>query len=168
MQLKSKKEAAKLLGVSTRAIERAVRRGHLVAQYRPSKHGRMAWFAAHDLERYRELQQSRTAFGFSPAGFTSARMKPPADAGFTIGTITPLAPPEDEKRRLTQRRREPTSTVVPLNQRLMLSLAEAAQLSGLPRHFVLENIEAKKLKPVRIGRLLYLKRSELEAFVAGL
>ena len=168
MQLKSKKDAAELLGVSTRAIERAVRRGHLVAQYRPSKHGRMAWFAAHDLARYRELQQSRTAFGFASVGFTSAAMKPPVDAAFTVGTITPLAPAEDERHRQPQHRHEPTANIVPLNQRLTLSLAEAAQLAGLPRHFLLENIEAKKLKAVRIGRLLYLKRSELEAFVAGL
>jgi len=44
-----------MLGVSTRGIERAVRRGQLTVQYRDSKHGKKAWFRPADLERYRSL-----------------------------------------------------------------------------------------------------------------
>ena len=129
----------------------------------------MAWFTPQDLARYQALQQARSEFAFSAVGFTSAVIKKPAsDAGFTIGTIMPLAPPEDEARRLAPRRREPQGNSVPLNQRLTLSVAEAAQLSGLPRQFLLESIQANKVKAVRIGRSLLVKRAELEAFVAGL
>jgi len=169
VHLKSKKEAAEALGVSTRAIERAVRRGHLAAQYRPSRHGRMAWFTPQDIARYQALQQARSGFGFSAAGFSSAVMKKPAsDAGFTIGTIMPLAPPEDAARRLAPHRREQQDNSVPLNQRLTLSIPEAVELSGLPRQFLLESIQANKLKAVRIGRSLLVKRADLETFVAGL
>ena len=154
MQLKSKKEAAELLGVSTRAIERAVRRGHLAAQYRPSKHGRMAWFAAADLDRYRNFQQVR-----APLGFTSDIDLPKREPGIMVGTITPL----DES--LARQRRENS---VPLHQRLMLSVEEAVELSGLPRNFVLEKIQSKQLKAVKIGRSLMLKRRDLEDFVEKL
>ena len=34
MELKSKREAAEILGLSTRGVERAVRRGHLTVLYR--------------------------------------------------------------------------------------------------------------------------------------
>ena len=47
----------RLLGVSTRGIERAVRRGHLNVVYHDSKHGKKAWFSPGDLERYRQQQQ---------------------------------------------------------------------------------------------------------------
>ena len=160
MQLRSKKQAAEFLGISTRAIERAVRRGHLVAQYRPSKHGRMAWFASEDLARYRNFQQVR-----APLGFSSAVVKAPNEGAFTIGTVTPIAPAERE---VTPSQSDSSKNVVPLNERLMLSVAEALRLSGLPRQFLVSSIQSKKLKSVKIGRSTFVKRSDLEAFVKGL
>ena len=160
VQLKSKKQAAEFLGVSTRAIERAVRRGHLPAQYRPGKHGRMAWFAPEDLSRYRNFQQVR-----APLGFTSAVLEPKRQSGITIGTITPLAALETE---LNPAGRKQSVNPVPLNQRLMLSIADAALLSGLPRNFLLESIQSEKLKGVKIGRSVLVKRLDLETFVARL
>jgi excisionase family DNA binding protein len=160
VQLRSKKQAAEFLGISTRAVERAVRRGHLVAQYRPSKHGRMAWFGPEDLSRYRNFQQVR-----APLGFSSAVAKAPNEGAFTIGTVTPMALAERE---VTPSQSDSSKNVVPLNQRLTLSIAEAVQLSGLPRQFVVNSIQSKKLKSLKLGRSTLVKRSDLEAFVKGL
>lgn len=157
VQLKSKRQAAEFLGTSTRAIERAVRRGHLVAQYRPSKHGPMAWFAAEELARYRNFQQSRAPVGFNPVP------EPKRDTGIAVGTITTL--PDAEAQRSQAKH---SNNVVPLNQRLMLSLAEAACLSGLPRSFITESMQSGRLKSVKIGRNVLIKRSELERFVTEL
>ena len=157
MQLKSKKQAAEFLGTSTRAIERAVRRGHLVAQYRPSKHGPMAWFAPQELARYRNFQQSRAPVGFNPVP------EPKRDPGIAIGTITTL---QDADAQASQGRH--SNSAVPLNQRLMLSLTEAASLSGLPRSFITESTENGRLKALKIARTILVKRSDLEQFVAEL
>ena len=117
----------------------------------------MAWFAAEDLSRYRSFQQAR-----APLGFTAAAIDPKRAPGIAIGTITPLGVSEEAANPSWR------TNPVPLNQRLMLSITDAALLSGLPRHFLLESIESKKLKGVKIGRSVFVKRLELERFVARL
>ena len=120
----------------------------------------MAWFASEDLSRYRNFQQVR-----APLGFTAAVVEPKRQSGITIGTITPLAALETE---LNPAGRKQSGNPVPLNHRLMLSIADAARLSGLPRHFLLESIQSEKLKGVKIGRSVLVKRLDLETFVAHL
>ena len=160
MELRTKKQAAEFLGVSTRAVERAVRRGQLQAQYRPGRHGLTAWFSSADLETYRDLQYARTPLGFA--------VKPPADSGFTIGTITPLAPPEGEQGRHSPSPRRRIANDVPIPQRLTLNIEDAASLSGLPGQFLVENIQSGKLKAIKIGRSWFVKRTDLDTFVSGL
>jgi excisionase family DNA binding protein len=54
-------------------------------------------------------------------------------------------------------------------EKLTLTLAEAAELSGLSRGFLREAIAKKKLKGIRgAGRGFRIKRSDLETFVRGL
>src|SRR5262245_17512246 len=154
MELKSKREAATILGLSTRGIERAVRRGQLTVLYRDSKHGKTAWFSPPELEQFRQLQQSR-----GPVGFTSGIPGPPV-----VGTLVPVV--EMEPRREAARKRG--ANAVPIAERLTLTLEEAAHLSGLPRSFIVKNIHSGTLKAVRIGRSFHVKRSDLNQFVQGL
>lgn len=155
MELKSKREAAELLGVSTRGIERAVRRGQLNVVYHDSKHGKKAWFSPVELERYRQQQQAR-----SPMGFMTG-----SSGGPTIGTVIPMV--EMQPRPGAEPRRTMTKTV-PIVDRLTLTLAEAAQLSGLPRKFLVESVRSGALKSVKIGRIAFIKRSDLNLFVQSL
>jgi excisionase family DNA binding protein len=155
MELKSKREAAELLGVSTRGIERAVRRGHLNVVYHDSKHGRKAWFSPGDLERYRQQQQVR-----GPVGFMTG-----SGAGPTIGTVIPMV---DMQPRQAETPRRATNKSVPIVERLTLTLADAAQLSGLPRKFLLESVRSGALKSVKVGRIVFIKRSDLNEFVQSL
>lgn len=117
----------------------------------------MAWFAPQELARYRTFQQSRVPVGFNPVA------EPKRDSGFAIGTITTLQDAESQ----SLQRKQP-SNMVPLNQRLMLSLADAASLSGFPRSFLAEITQSGRLKTVKIGRTVLVKRSDLERFVAEL
>jgi excisionase family DNA binding protein len=151
--MKSKREAAELLGVSTRAVERAVRRGHLSVVYRQSKHGRKAWFSPADLERYRQHQEARVAVGFMTG------------AGPTVGTLIPMVDMQPRDQPATVSRR---ANGVPIGERLTLTLADAAQLSGLPRSFIARNVREGRLRSVKIGRTVFVKRSELNEFVASL
>jgi hypothetical protein len=102
VELNSKREAAEILGLSARGVERAVRRGQLAVQYQPGKHGRTAWFRATDLNRYRQVQQSRFT-----VGFLTGIAKTPNDSGLTIGTATPMVDiePWPEKHSESDRKR---------------------------------------------------------------
>src|SRR5262249_36382033 len=120
MELKSKREAAEILGISTRGVERAVRRGHLSVQYRESKHGRKAWFRPADLDHYRRHQQAR-----EPFGFTSGIPGQPPAPGPHVGTLIPMVEIEPH------RRKPRSSDTVPIADRLTLSIDEVVQLSGL-------------------------------------
>ncbi|HET9181990.1 MAG TPA: helix-turn-helix domain-containing protein [Candidatus Angelobacter sp.] len=162
MELKSKREAAEMLGLSTRGVERAVRRGHLAVQYQPGKHGRTAWFAATDLRHYRQIQQAK----FS-VGFTSGIPQAPGDPGLTIGNVTPMVDvkPWPEKKTAHPKKE---SKAVRIAEQLALTLKEAAQLAGLPRIFIDQSVEAGKLKAFKIGGSFYVKRSDLEAFIQSL
>ena len=156
MELMSKREAAELLGVSTRGIERAVRRGQLNVVYHDSKHGKKAWFSPSDLERYRQHQLAR-----GPVGFISG-----SGGGPTIGTVIPMV--DMQPRPAAEPPRRATNKSVPIVDRLALTLADAAQLSGLPRKFLLESVRSGALKSVRVGRIVFIKRSDLNEFVQGL
>jgi excisionase family DNA binding protein len=156
MELKSKREAAEILGISTRGVERAVRRGYLSVQYRESKHGRKAWFRLADLDHYKRHQQAR-----EPMGFTSGIPGQPPP-GPHVGTLIPMVEIEPRHRKARERER------VPIADRLALNVDEAAQLSGLPRSFIVQNIHSGILHSIKIGRSLYLKRTDLDQFVQSL
>jgi excisionase family DNA binding protein len=158
MEMKSKREAAEILGVSTRGIERAVRRGHLAVQYRDSKHGKQAWFSPSDLALYKQHQQARAPVGFGPARLGGGA--PP------VGTLVPLVEMKPWPAKKGDRPKH--SNPVPVAERLMLTLAEAAQLSGLPRRYLVQAIRTGSLKALKIGRAQFLKRSELNQFVQNL
>lgn len=162
VELKSKREAAELLGVSTRGVERAVRRGQLAVRYQPGKHGRTAWFSAGDLKRYQQVQQSRF-----PVGFTSGITKPSAGSGPTIGTLVPMVDiePWPEKKARDQQKEK---RAVRIAEQLALSLNEAAELAGLPASFIEQSVQSGKLKAFKVGDVSYVKRSDLEAFIQSL
>lgn len=156
----SKRAAAEMLSLSTRGIERAVRRGHLAVEYRTSKHGRKAWFRPADLERYRSHQEMRGPVGFIPG---VPPQQPPGAP--TIGTLVPMVEiPRTKKHPRSQSEGNP----VPLPQRLTLTLQEASHFSGLPKNFLLTKIREGRLKTLTIGRGTFVKRAELEEFVRGL
>jgi excisionase family DNA binding protein len=160
MELISKRDAAEMLSVSTRGIERAVRRGHLSVEYRTSKHGRKAWFRPADLARYRRQQEMRGPVGFIPG---VPPQQPPGAP--TIGTLVPMVEiPRSKKPAQNQSHDNP----VPLPQRLTLTLQDASHFSGLPKNFLRTKIREGKLKAVTIGRNTFVKRAELEEFVRNL
>jgi excisionase family DNA binding protein len=158
MELKSKREAAQMLGVSTRAIERAVRRGQLAVEYRDSKHGRKAWFRSAALNRYREHQEARGTVGFT-SGIPG---HPPG--GPMVGTLIPMVEAGPQRRKGQDQETNP----VPVADRLVLTVEDAVRLSGLPRTFIVENIKKGRLKSIAIGKRHYVKRADLNEFVHGL
>jgi excisionase family DNA binding protein len=162
MELKSKREAAEMLGVSTRGIERAVRRGQLTVEYRDSKHGKKAWFNSTDLERYRRHQAERVPMGFTTISPPQPTPTVPTPTVPMIGAVVPMVDMETWPRK---DKRKASQNPVPIADRLTLTMGEAAHLSGLPRSFIAKNIHDGTLKGIRIGRSYHVKRSDLDQFV---
>lgn len=156
MDLKSKRQAAEILGLSTRGVERAVRRGHLTVLYRDSKHGKQAWFNTHELERLKQAQEGRGSVGFT----SGIPPRPEIPTAPTIGTLVPMV--EIPSR---HKGRQQESLGVPIADRLTLTIDDGVHLSGLPRSFLVENIHSGKLKSITIGRRHFIKRADLNEFV---
>ncbi len=58
--------------------------------------------------------------------------------------------------------------VVPITSKLTLSIADAAELSGLSENFIREAIHGKKLKAAIRGRGYNIKKTDLELFIKKL
>jgi excisionase family DNA binding protein len=161
----NKEEAARRLDVSVRTLQRMVQRGEIAVAYVHSKQGKEADFEQAEVERVRELLQSKT-YVTRPAG----EEKPAAALAVTrraTGGMSPLVAALKEA--LGERLQvAPGPSITDLAHKLTLSLLEAAQLSGLSRGHLRQAIEEKRLKARIIGRGFRVKRSDLDAYVRKL
>lgn len=72
----------------------------------------------------------------------------------------PEKEPKDDRKRL--------KAAVTIAEQLALTVNDAAQLAGLPRNFIEQSVDAGKLKAFKVGKVSYVKRSDLEAFIQSL
>jgi excisionase family DNA binding protein len=153
----TKKEAAVSLGVSERAIERYTKAGRLTPTYQQSKSGgTLALFAERDLDRLKEEMAAPKER--ATAGAIAGREPTRADIARRDGASG-----------LVEALREAVSAPrVSLSDKLLLSIDEAAALSGLSAHHIREAIHGKKLKARIIGKGWRIKADELRAYVRKL
>jgi len=59
----------------------------------------------------------------------------------------------------------PRRATIPFYHKLLLSLEEASALAGLPRDFLEKAIQQGKLKVIKRGEEVFVKRKDLELFV---
>ena len=157
----NKREAAEFLNLSTRAVERAVARGKLGVRYKKDKHGHVALFNPSELRRYKsglEVPLPRRPFvePVTPATPNTPEKQSP----LMLGSIVTLSDSLNE--------RAGDRLVVPLADKLTLSLSEASSLSGLSQEFLLQSIRKDKLKAFKHKREWRIKRADLDSFVRGL
>jgi excisionase family DNA binding protein len=171
----NKDEAAKYLGCSTRAVERYASAGRLRGRYERGKTGKVLVFNEADVEAFkRELEAPQDkpveARQEPPEGPTrqattatlARRVEAPqlarnADLAGFVAALMEAAQSSDKGRQSA-----------PVEAKLLLTLAEAQQLTGLSRGILREAIDAKKLKAQQIGRAWRIKRSDLDAYIAKL
>jgi len=156
----TQKEAAEYLGVAPRTVQRYAERGILHCTYEPGPTGgHRPVYDREEVEKFKE-QIGTTAPGQSvgrPAG-QSGR----PGGGMTIEELALILG-------TVVTRAQPAAPQIALTDKLTLTLAEAAELSGLARGFLREAIRSRKLKGIRgAGRGFRIKRSDLETFVRGL
>ncbi len=156
----NKEQAAKFLGISVRTLQRHVQRGEIAVAYVRGKRGDEATFDETELARFKTTLERPAyvtrATGDSIPGAPSQAIARRIDAGSLAEYLSAIL----------EQRREPPA--VAISDKLMLTLAEAAQLAGLSRDHLRAAISEEKLKGRIIGRGFKVKRDDLEAYVRKL
>jgi len=174
LQVVNKKEAADFLGVSERAVERYTKAGKLSTRYAKGKTRPVAVYSESELHSLK--QELEHPAGIRPLVESPINEKPLA--------LMPTNPDQTASNPDTALSRFDGAAVmaseafmhvlaqmaapVRVSEKFLLSLAEAAQLSGLSRGHLRQAITEKKLKARIIGRGWKIKRDDLDLYVKKL
>lgn len=153
-----KEQAASFLGVSVRAIERYAKAGKLIPSYQDkSNGGRKAFFDQQQLETLKtEMSQPKT---LEPAKDDHSQKKSLVTLSSSPGVVERIA---------TLLENNSNKTFVPIESKLTLSLAQAVELSGLSRNWLLQAIKLNELKAIKRGKGWNIKRTDLEMYVESM
>jgi excisionase family DNA binding protein len=155
----NKTEAARFLEVSPRTLQRLTQQGKISVSYKHTKSGAAADFDEADLQQYKEQQETIT---YRPATAAQENLELAPRAAEALITR------DNRLLALLEALQPPRKPIVATENKLTLSLIEAAALAGLSRLHLLEAIKSKKLKGRIIGKGWKIKKSDLEVYVQKL
>jgi excisionase family DNA binding protein len=191
----NKTEAAEFLGVSPRAVERYVSAGKLAGRYERGKTGQVLAFDETELQRFKDELNAPVARGTvadaSPGARPDSERQAATQGTTTLTTARSATAPDNPDSKALARLDRPLpvdsvalvravyalatmadkprqAPTVPVENKLLLKLDEAAALTGLSRATLRQAIDAKQLKAKQIGRAWRIKRADLEKYVSGL
>ncbi len=166
----NKKEAANYLGVSTRAIERYTKQGKLSVKYEKGKTRPIATYNPDELKKLKEELETPV---YQPSVVTTTNKD--------NGDITPvgisqnleklLFPILDLLKKLNDKLAylEPSAKpLVPVEEKLLLTLKEVQALTGLSNKILTEAIKSGELKAKMMGKSWRIKRFDLENYIDSL
>lgn len=164
VEIMDTQEAANELGMSARSLQRAVSKNKLSVTYRRGKSGKMeAVYDPDEVARYKaELAEVIKPEGLHNQHTALVPTTRDSEASQVVAQLLQAV--------LTHgiEAQNKVLPLVPVSQKLMLSLVEAAELSGLSKGILREAINKKKLKAKIIGRGWRVKRSDLDAYIQKL
>jgi excisionase family DNA binding protein len=153
----SKQEAAELLEVSTKTVQKYVTQGKLSCRYERTKNGDAMFLPESEVMKLREQHQQ-------------AIHRPTVEPPGLPAVINQLMPHQDDRQQLT---RFMGSLELFFNKQhsqvqantLTLSVKEAALLTGLTQKFILEAITRGDLIPIQDGNRKRLRRKQVEQWI---
>ncbi len=166
----TKKEAAEYLNVSTRAIERYTSSGKLPCTHITGRYGKETRYSQQELDRFRqeldapsyqpEIIHPTTTYdtNLTPDTGSLSRVSEGEVGGESINDY--------EERFLVALSNLANRTSA--RDKLLLSLQEAQQLTGLSRAFLVESIKQEELKAQKLGRGWKIKRRDLDTYIDNL
>ncbi len=174
----NKDEAAREIGISIRSLQRAVTAGKLSVTYKRGAHGKQeASYNPEEIARYKTELETETTIAAQPPSQALERI---ADRLESVASNRDIEVSHNITEQLStvfrnslQEIMRPLATLaapVKLSEKLMLSLPEAAALSGVPVDKLRSAVNSGALKAIRtIGRGLgKVRRSDLENYVSKL
>jgi hypothetical protein len=166
----TKQEAAGFLGVSVRTIEGYVEKGKLESKLVTGVRGRVSVFDEAELQKIKD-ERGEVVFS-SPPKANNPPSTPPTQALQTRQSVALRQMLLDALQgQQTQGKGIPARvTIADLSHKLMLSLPEAAQLSGVPVEALRKAVKTGKLKVIKSAGRGFgkVKRAELESYVRKL
>ncbi|MCP9496412.1 MAG: helix-turn-helix domain-containing protein [Pyrinomonadaceae bacterium MAG19_C2-C3] len=169
----NKQEACQFLNVSERSLARYAAQGKVQVTYMKGSRGNVAIYDDADLLRLKENLAQPTAIRLanenalpsmlsSPANPDNLAMQPLSGLAGIVGVLDRMAA-RDEAIIMALGALKPS---MPIEHKLMLTLPEASQLSGISKDVLRKEIRANKLKAsTGFGRGYRIKRADLDAFV---
>ncbi|HET8671178.1 MAG TPA: helix-turn-helix domain-containing protein [Candidatus Saccharimonadales bacterium] len=158
----NKAEACEFLGVSERSLARYAAQGRIGVKYVKGTRGNVAEYDDADLKRLKEELsqpvQVRGTLEPLPARSDSQALAPVSGMGSLPDLLALIA----------ERLRPDGRPTVAVENKLTLSLAEAAALSGLSQNFLSAAIHGDKLRAAKRGRGWNIKRTDLDSFIKKL
>ncbi|MHC5726467.1 MAG: helix-turn-helix domain-containing protein [Nostoc sp.] len=166
----NKQEAADFLGVSVRALERYVQQGKISVKYEKGKTRPTANFDQTELEVFKEeLNQPTVKPAFESRQITTEEQPQTGKLVHQSGEITEFGEIGviDKLSSIIESMlgRGDNQPVVPIADKLLLTIAEAQALTGLSREVLKSAIASGELKAKVIGKGWRVKRSDLEAYI---
>ncbi len=155
----NKQEAADHLGISIRTLQRLTSQGKIAARQERGKTGPVTVYDTEELDRYKRESEEEV----------TGRVRPSVAPGTpSESQALAIRQPRDLQSLLDLFDRQRAPTLSDLAHKLVLTLDEAARLSGLSRGHLRQAISEGKLKGRIIGRGFKVKRSDLDAYVRKL
>jgi excisionase family DNA binding protein len=171
-----KKQAAEFLGCSPRQLERYVKENRIGVTL-TARQGKRPTpvFDEGELQRFKEAQARPM---YKPAIERAGTMATPGDSDDNALSLLPTAPQMDALSRLfdafaarhaTAQPETPQRPLVPVADKLLLTVQEAAELAGLSSGAIRAAIKQSTLPALRGNwRGWRIRRGELEEFTNGL
>lgn len=153
----SKQEVAEFLGVSTKSVQKYVTQGKLSSKYERTKTGDAMFIPRSEVVALKSLHQKTT---FRPAVETTL----PA----TLQGAMPVQWLEKDTQSRIMLAVEAFVTRASIPNKLMLTIEEAHNVSGLPKSYLKTAIADGKLEGVKVSRRWLIKRTKLEAFIEAI
>lgn len=175
----NKQEAAEFLGISIRALERYVQQGKISVRYEKGKTRPTANFEPSELEAFKkELNQPTIKPAIETRQIPTEPQSQTANLTYNSGDITRF----DEIGDISEfgevgvveklssiiellLAKDDNQPIVPIADKLLLTLPEAQALTGLSKEVLRGAIASGELKAKLIGKSWRVKRSDLEAYV---
>ena len=163
----NKKEAAEYLGVSTRAVERYTASGKLPCSYVQGKFGKEANYQLSDLDNFKgELSTTTHLPEIIQPPTSIDTILPPDSTSLSRVSSGEISRIDYEERFLVALSNLANRTKV--SEKLLLSLNEAQNLTGLSRSRLKKAITEEKLQAQIIGRGWKIKRKDLDIYIDNL
>jgi excisionase family DNA binding protein len=154
----NKKEAAEYLGIGVRSLERYTSDGKIEPARTKGKTGITLDYGDAECDRFkREVLEAPAESPPMPATIAAS----PANALARLPRHSTAMVPTT-----TAGTRE--RATVPIEHKLLLTLAEAQAMTGLSRSTLRAAIDAGELRARQIGRAWRVKRADLESYIGSL
>jgi excisionase family DNA binding protein len=151
----NKTTAAKQLKISVRSLQRLVQNKQISVTHKRGKSGKQeAIFDAPELEKYKAIRDAESVKPATvPTGDTRLARN---DANQFLQVLRQAITPETK------------AAGVPIADKPLLKLDEAAILTGLSRDTLRTAIDTKELNGKLIGRAFRIKRADLDEYIKNL